>query len=122
MSAEDEMRAQKITFIPRIKLSLKTSLNSMLTGEQRVARLGTRVEIPPSAISLSLLPHAFVCFRKHVGEVKLPSPRLAWVTRFTRRAPGRHLQAADTCVALLFKGAETQQQAGKKKKKDRRGF
>lgn len=47
MSAEDEMRAQKITFIPRIKLSLKTSLNSMLTGEQRVARLGTRVEILP---------------------------------------------------------------------------
>ncbi len=40
MSAEDEMRAQKITFILCIELSLKTSLNSVLSGEHRVARLG----------------------------------------------------------------------------------
>lgn len=74
---------------------------------------------PP--ISLSLLPHVFKSGRKHVGEVKLPSPGLARVTQFTRRAPGRHLQAADTCAALLFKGAETRQRADEKKKK-KRGF
>lgn len=36
MSAEDEMRAQKITFILCMELSLKTSLNSALSGERRV--------------------------------------------------------------------------------------
>ncbi len=37
MSGEDEMRAQKITFILCIELSLKTSLNSVLSGEHHVA-------------------------------------------------------------------------------------
>lgn len=36
MSAEDEMRAQKITFILCMELSLKTSLNSALSGEHCV--------------------------------------------------------------------------------------
>lgn len=38
MSGGDEMRAQKITFISSIELSLKTALNSVLSGERRVAR------------------------------------------------------------------------------------
>lgn len=71
MSVEDEMRAQKITFIPCIKLSLKTSLNSMLTGEQRVARLGTRVEISPPVYP----PTSPTCFRK---QTLTPPPIPGW--------------------------------------------
>lgn len=40
MSGEDVMRAQKITFILCMELSLKTSLNSVPSGEHRVACLG----------------------------------------------------------------------------------
>lgn len=42
MSVGDEMRAQKITFILCIVLSLKTSLNPMLPGERRLAWLGIK--------------------------------------------------------------------------------
>lgn len=48
MSGGDEMRAQKIPFILCIELSLKTSLNSALSGEHHVACLGI------SAIYISL--------------------------------------------------------------------
>lgn len=43
MSVEDEMSAQKIIFILCIELSLKTSLNSVLSGEHHVACLGITV-------------------------------------------------------------------------------
>lgn len=58
MSGEDEMRAQKITFILCIELSLKTSLNSGPSGEHRVACLGITVtfmflRIPISSVKNS---------------------------------------------------------------------
>lgn len=43
MSSEDEMRAQKITFILCVELSLKTYLNSVLSGDHHVACLGISV-------------------------------------------------------------------------------
>lgn len=50
MSGGDEMGAQKITFILCIELSLKTSLNSALSGEHRVACLGiTAIYLSPRA-------------------------------------------------------------------------
>lgn len=73
MSAGDEMRAEKITFIPRIKPSLKTSLNSAPAGERRLARLGARV------LPLSLPDDA--------SKKPDPDPRLARVSPLARRAP-----------------------------------
>lgn len=89
MSAGDEMRVEKITFIPCIKPSLKTSLNSVPTGERRLSCLGQRV------LPLSLPDHVS---KKQTltpgwhGSVHLPDER-----------PLRHLQAGDICVAPLFK-------------------
>lgn len=75
MSGEDEMRAQKITFILCIELSLKTSLNSVLSGEHHVACLGI------SVIYLSL--HAdFVCETLTCRNQSLT--QVVWVSRFAR--------------------------------------
>lgn len=45
MSVGDEMRAQKITFILCIDLSLKTSLNPTLPGERHLAWLGIKCHL-----------------------------------------------------------------------------
>lgn len=70
MSAGDEMRVEKITFIPCIKPSLKTSLNSAPTEERRLARLGERV------LPLSL--------PDDVSKNPDPDPRLARVSPLAR--------------------------------------
>lgn len=85
MSVEDEMRAQKITFILCIELSLKTSLNSMLSGD-RIACLGIRV------ISLCLFLSLISVKLWHVktrvwpgwyGSVNLPDEHLVIIYKQT---------------------------------------
>lgn len=65
------MRVEKITFIPCIKPSLKTSLNSAPTGERRLACLGERV-LPLSTLDVSKKPD--------------PDPRLVRVSPLAKRA------------------------------------
>lgn len=69
---EDEMRAQEITFILCVELSLKTRLNSVLSGDHHVACLG-----------IYLSPHAgfacetLTCQNQHLTQA-------VWVSSFTR--------------------------------------
>lgn len=86
ISVEDEMRAHKITFILCIELSLKTSLNSMLSGEHRIACLGFRV------ISLCLFLSLISVKLWHVktrvwpgwyGSVNLPDEHLVIIYKRT---------------------------------------
>lgn len=73
MSAGDEMRVEKITFILCIKPSLKTSLNSVQTGERRLACLGEGV------LPLSL--------PDDLSKKPDPDPQLAGVNQLARRVP-----------------------------------
>lgn len=72
MSGEDEMRAQKITFILCMELSLKTSLNS---GEHRVACLG--VSVIYLSLRADFAGETLTCQNQSLT-------RLVWVSRFTR--------------------------------------
>lgn len=77
MSAEDEMRAQKITFILCMELSLKTSLNSALSGEH--------------CVMLVLAFQSFIFLSAPSWSAKLTSTskkqslaRLVWAREFER--------------------------------------
>lgn len=113
MSAADEMRAEKITFIPRIKPSLKTSLNSAAAGERRLARLGARV------LPLSLPDDD--------SRKPDPDPQLARVSPLARRAPGpsftswRHMCSSFVREGRGGRRVETWHAMEKKKKEPMRG-
>lgn len=85
------MRAQKITFILCIELSLKTCLNSVLSGDHHVARLDI------SAIYLSL-HGGFVC-ETPTGQKPTFDP--GGMDQLIYHM-SHHLQAVGVCVDLLL--------------------
>lgn len=89
MSAGDEMRVEKITFIPCIKPSLKTSLNSAPTEEQRRAERVLPLSLPDDV-------------SKKPDPDHRPPAGTGQSTRQTS-GPLRLSQAGDRCVAPLFK-------------------
>lgn len=96
MSGEDEMRAQKITFILCIELSLKTALNSVLSGEHRVACLGITV------IYLSLCADS-VCATMTCQNQSLT--QVVRVSRFARWAPSHHFTSRRCmCSPIVWGG------------------
>lgn len=111
MSAADEMRAEKITFIPRIKPSLKTSLNSAQDEERRLARLGARV------LPLSLPDDA--------SRKPDPDPQLARVSPLAEERPAKSFTGwRHMCSSFVRDGrggwrVETRHAMEKKKKKKR---
>lgn len=92
----------KITFILCMELSLKTSLNPGLCGEQRGVS-------PPFS-------HLSYCFFETRTCQNQSLTRALQVSRFARWEPSRRWEAEDVCAALLSNGRVRELRHGREKR------